>query len=144
MRVTWVWIQTYTGSGQLPVGPLVYARENPWDEQDRFSLRRYYLMVNFATASSLNGFSTCKLSLQKLNNIIYKWKKYYIYFITLIIYNRAVVQQNHSLYDSLLLSFSNTNPWCSHWKIHRYVAAPSLYCLHILWDGWFSLYKYKW
>ncbi len=44
------------------------------------------------------------------------------FFIKLICYHRLIVKLDHFM--TLSLSYANTVLWCSHCKIHRFVAAP--------------------
>jgi hypothetical protein len=72
--------------------------------------------------ASQNGFCSRKLSIHKQTNITQIMTNNITFFINLILYHREIVKLDHFI--TLSLSYANTDPWCSHCKIHRFVAAP--------------------
>jgi hypothetical protein len=75
-------------------------------------------MVDSATAASQNGFCSYKFFLHKKTNIIQNMTKTIHCLLSFIVYPRPVGNLDH--FVTLFWCYAN-----SHFKIHRYVAAPS-------------------
>ncbi len=87
------------------------------------SFRCCGIKVDSAIVASQNGFCYYKLSIHKKTNIIQITRKNITFFISSIFYHRKIVKLYHFM--TLSLNYVNTVVlWCSHCKIHRFVAAP--------------------
>ncbi len=75
--------------------------------------------------ASQNGFCSYKLSIHKKTNIMQIVTKNIKFFINLIFKRREIVKLDHFM--TLSLSYANTVLWCTHCKIHRFVAAAHFY-----------------